>query len=101
MLANVSLRGKIELLKKKATAQRVATQGTIDLQHIGFTFSKDKIELKNLTGNLQFSNNDLALSNVSGKLGNSDFTFNGFFKNIITFLLFENQPIGIETDLKS
>lgn len=101
MLANVSLQGKIELLKKKATAQRVATQGTIDLQHIGFIFGKDKIELKNLTGNLQFSNNDLALSNVSGKLGNSDFTFNGFFKNIITFLLFENQPIGIETDLKS
>jgi hypothetical protein len=41
------------------------------------------------------------LSNVSGKLGRSDFVLNGFFKNIITFLLFENQPIGIETDLKS
>jgi hypothetical protein len=41
------------------------------------------------------------LSNVSGKLGNSDFRLNGFFKNIITFLLFENQPIGIETDLRS
>jgi len=101
LLANVSLRGKIELLKKKATAQRVTTQGTVDLENIGFSFGKDKIELSNLMGNLQFSNNDLALSNVSGKLGNSDFTFNGFFKNIITFLLFENQPIGIETDLKS
>jgi len=41
------------------------------------------------------------LSNVSGQLENSDFKLNGFFKNIITFLLFENQPIGIETDLKS
>jgi hypothetical protein len=50
---------------------------------------------------MQFNNNDLALSNVSGKLGNSDFLLNGFFKNIVTFLLFENQPIGIETDLKS
>lgn len=101
LLANVSFRGRIELLKKKATAQRVSTQGTIDLQNIGFTFGADRIALENLVGNLQFSNNDLALSNVSGKLGNSDFTFNGFFKNIITFLLFENQPIGIETDLKS
>jgi hypothetical protein len=101
LMANVSLRGKIELLKKKATAQRVTTQGTVDLENIGFSFGKDKIQLEHLMGNLQFSNNDLALSNVSGKLGNSDFTFNGFFKNIITFLLFENQPIGIETDLKS
>ena len=30
-----------------------------------------------------------------------EFLFNGFFKNVITFLLFENQSIGIEADLKS
>ncbi len=101
LLANVSFRGEIDLLKKKATAQKVSTQGTIDLQNISFAFGADNLKLKSLNGNLQFSNNDLALSNVSGQLGNSDFTCNGFFKNIITFLLFENQPIGIETDLKS
>jgi hypothetical protein len=38
---------------------------------------------------------------VGGYFENSDFLLNGFFKNIITFLIFENQPIGIETDLKS
>ena len=101
LLANVSFHGRVGLLKKRATAQRVSTQGTIDLQNIGFSYGEDQIQLQNLTGGMQFNNNDLALSNVSGKLGNSDFLLNGFFKNIITFLLFENQPIGIETDLKS
>jgi hypothetical protein len=101
LLVNVSFNGKIDLLKKKSTAQKALTQGTIDLQQIAFNFGKDNIRIDALNGNLQFSNNDLALSNVSGRLGNSDFTLNGFFKNIITFLLFENQPIGIETDLKS
>ena len=101
LLANVSFQGRVGLLKKRATAQRVSTQGTIDLQNIGFSYGEDQIQLQNLTGGMQFNNNDLALSNVSGKLGNSDFLLNGFFKNIITFLLFENQPIGIETDLKS
>ena len=101
LLANVSFNGKIDLLKKKSTAQKVTTQGTIDLQNIAFNFDKDNTRIERLNGNLQFSNNDLALSNVSGQLGNSDFRLNGFFKNIITFLLFENQPIGIETDLKS
>ena len=101
LLANVSLSGKVGLLKKRSTAQRVSTEGTIELQNIGFAYGPDKIELQKLSGNMQFNNNDLALSNVSGKLGNSDFLLNGFFKNIITFLLFENQPIGIETDLKS
>lgn len=101
LLANVAFRGRIELLKKKSTAQKVSTRGTIDLQDLAFGFGEDNTRLRELNGNLQFSNNDLALSNVRGKLGNSDFTLNGFFKNIITFLLFDNQPIGIETDLKS
>ncbi len=101
ILANVSFDGRVGLLKKRSTAQRVSTQGTVELQNIGLSYGEDKIELQSLTGNMQFNNNDLALSNVSGKVGNSDFRLNGFFKNIITFLLFENQPIGIETDLKS
>jgi len=101
LLADVSFEGKIELLKKKATAQRVSTLGTIELQDIRLEYGPEKILLQKVNGNLQFSNNDLALSNVSGKLGNSDFLLNGFFKNVITFLLFEDQPIGIETDLKS
>lgn len=99
--ANVSFEGKVSLLKKRSTAQRVSTTGTIDLSDINLTYGKDKIPLEHLNGSLQFNNNDLALSNVSGKLGNSDFVLNGFFKNVITFLLFENQPIGIEADLKS
>lgn len=99
--ANVSFEGKIAFLKKRSTAQKVSTTGTIDLNNINLVYGKDKISLVRLHGGLQFNNNDLALSNVSGKLGNSDFVLNGFFKNVVTFLLFENQPIGIEADLKS
>jgi hypothetical protein len=101
LLVDIALEGKIQLLKNKATAQRVSTLGTVELQDINLEYGKEKIPLRDLEGNLQFSNNDLALSNVSGKLGNSDFLLNGFFKNIITFVLFEDQPIGIETDLKA
>jgi hypothetical protein len=101
LLVDLAFEGKVALLKNKATAQRVSTQGTVELQEINLAYGKEKIPVQHLKGNLQFNNNDLALSNVSGKLGNSDFLLNGFFKNIITFLLFENQPIGIETDLKA
>ncbi len=98
---DIAFNGKTSLLKNKATAQRVSTLGTVDLEGINLLYGEKKIPLENLRGNLQFNNNDLALSNVTGKLGDSDFLLNGFFKNIVTFLLFENQPIGIETDLKS
>lgn len=101
MVVDVSFEGKLSLLKSKSTAQKVSTQGTVDLQDISLDYGKEKIPMHNLNGNLQFNNNDLALSNVSGTLGDSDFILNGFFKNIITFILFENQPIGIEADLQS
>lgn len=101
LVVDVAFRGRVNLLKNKNTAQQVSTLGTIDMKGVNLLYGKNKIPLENLRGNMQFNNNDLALSNVSGKLGDSDFLLNGFFKNIITFLLFEGQPIGIETDLKS
>lgn len=101
LVVDIAFAGKVSLLKNKNTAQQVSTLGTVDLKGVNLLYGKNKIPLENLQGNLQFNNNDLALSNVSGKLGDSDFLLNGFFKNIITFLLFEGQPIGIETDLKA
>ncbi len=99
--ADIMFEGKTSLLKKKATAQKVKTNGAITLNNVNFAYGKQGIRFKDINGTLQFNNNDLALSNVRGHFENSDFQLNGFFKNIITFLLFENQPIGIETDLKS
>lgn len=98
---DVAFNGRASLLKNKNTAQQVSTLGTINMQGVNLLYGERNIPLENLQGSLQFNNNDLALSNVSGKLGNSDFVLNGFFKNIITFMLFEGQPIGIETDLKA
>lgn len=98
---DVSFEGRLSLLKSKQTAQQATTSGTIEMRNLNFLFGEDKLPVKNLNGMLQFDKNDMALSNVSAVIGNSDVVLNGFFKNIITFLLFENQPIGIEADLKS
>ncbi len=99
--ADVSLDGRVSELRKKATAQHVKTQGSIEMKGLQITAGKQNLHFKDLNGSLQFNHNDLALSNVNGHFENSDFELNGFFKNIITFLLFEDQPIGIETDLRS
>ena len=101
LLTDVSFEGQLSWLKSKATAQRANATGTIEMQNLNFLYGPTKLPIKNISGLLQFNNNDLALSNVSVQAGNSDFLFNGFFKNVITFLLFKNQPIGIEADLKS
>jgi hypothetical protein len=99
--ADIAFEGQTSLLKNKSTVQRVKTNGAIVMSNVNFAYGKQQAHLKNINGTLQFNNHDLALSNVTGYFENSDFRLNGFFKNIITFLLFENQPIGIEADLKS
>ena len=99
--ADFAIVGQIELLKRKTTAQQVQTSGTIDLSNVDFEMVDGDVHFKNLNGSLQFNNNDLAMSNFSGQLEKSDFVLNGFFKNVVAFLLFDDQPIGIEADLKS
>jgi len=101
LLAHLAFEGKPSWLKSKATAQKATATGSVQLDSINFVYGEREIPVKNLNGLLQFTNNDLALSSFSGQLGKSDFIMNGFFKNIITFLFFEDQPIGIETDLKA
>ncbi|MBS1682103.1 MAG: hypothetical protein JST48_10345 [Bacteroidetes bacterium] len=99
--ADIKFEGRLSLLKDKHTAQQVHASGTLDLKELSFKLEKQNANFENWNGTLQFNKNDIAMSNVSGRLDKSDFMLNGFLKNVITFVLFENQPIGIEADLKS
>jgi hypothetical protein len=101
IIADISFEGKTAWLKSKATAQQASALGNIDLKNLSFTLGADSVQINDLSGALQFNKNDLALSNVEGKIGRSDFLLNGFFKNVITWMLFENQPVSIEADLRS
>lgn len=99
--ANIALAGKVSLLKNKATAQEVQASGSIELDDVAFAVERKKIKFSEIHGALQFNKNDIAMSNLSGRLDQNDFVLNGFLKNVIPFLLFEHQPIGIEADLHS
>jgi hypothetical protein len=99
--ADISLEGDIDNLRKRQTAQQVKTRGRLDLDDVNLVVGKRKIRISDLKGSLQFNNNDIVLSNTSWRTESSDFLLNGTFRNSITFMLFDNQPIGIEADLKS
>ncbi len=97
---DISVKGRVEDLKKKQTVQRISTSGEIEL--IGVHVAHENLlPIDQLSGSLIFNKNDLAISNLKGNYGASDFLLNGFFRNIISFILFENQPLGIEADMQS
>ena len=98
---NISFEGYLQDLKNKTGASKIKTSGDVNLENVDISIDELKLPLTALNGNLLFNNNDLALSEVRGKLGNSDFLLNGFFKNIIAYALFDNEPVGIESTLVS
>jgi len=98
---NLDFTGRLSYLKNKNTVDRVEINGDISLLDVSFKWKKSKLPFKKLNGTLLFNNNDLALNEVSGTLGKSDFQLNGFFKNIITYLLLDQKKFGIEADLRS
>lgn len=97
---SITLTGDIEKLKSKATAQQVKVAGNVTLDNVTFNYNKKGI-ISNLNGKFIFNNNDLALQRVSGMIGKNDFQLHGFFKNIVPYLLFDNQPVGIDAQLKA
>ena len=97
---DISFEGKIKNLRKNNSAA-IKTSGEIILKNLQFELASSKLPFKDFKGSFIFKNDDLAISDFSGFVGSSDFMLNGFFKNIVAYLIFEDQPITIEADLNS
>lgn len=98
---DISFKGKIDHLKSKQLAQKIKASGQLQLIDANIESSKFNLGLNKLNGVLLFNNNDIAFEKLSGSYGQSDFEFNGLFKNLWAYLLLPNEPIGIEATLKS
>lgn len=96
---DISFEGKIKNLRNNNAA--IKTSGEIILKNLQFELTSSKLPFRDFKGSFIFKNDDLAISDFSGYIGSSDFMLNGFFKNIVAYLIFEDQPITIEADLNS
>ncbi|QSE97949.1 AsmA-like C-terminal region-containing protein [Fulvivirga lutea] len=93
--------GKLSDLKSKELTKRVKTNGQIELNDITLDSGLFKYPVNKLTGLLLINQNDIAINNLSGLYGGSDFKLNGYFRNIMAYLLLPNEPIGIEATFLS
>lgn len=98
---DISFESRLNNLRKKGGVTKAKTSGEIILKDLSFDLANTKLPFTNFRGSFIFKNEDLAISDFSGKVGSSDFMVNGFFKNIIAYVIFEGQPISIEADLQS
>ena len=101
MSLDVSFKGPVKYLKSSKAVDNFQTSGEVTLADLSFGLSKNNLPFQDFKGHFLFNGRDLAISNFSGRIGNSDFLINGLFRNIIAFLFSKNQPIGIEADLQA
>ncbi|MBW8050086.1 MAG: DUF3971 domain-containing protein [Cytophagales bacterium] len=98
---NMDLSGGLEQLKQINLSKNFNTSGEFSLRNFDLTLKNISLNFKNFNGNFLFNKNDIAATNFSGKIGSSDFLINGFFKNLLPYLLFEDQTLFMEADLRS
>jgi hypothetical protein len=76
--------------------ENLKMEGTLALKDANLKLKNDSIN-----GNFKFDNNDIAIEDFSGKVSSSDFSLQGSFRNIMGYILKENEDLTIEARLHS
>lgn len=102
LIFNLNFRGKInkqainihDFINSKTTGQAI-------LSNIRFSLKNDTRDYQISQGDLQFTNNDVVINILTGRISGSDFNLKGSFNNVIPFIFIENQKIEVNADLFS
>ncbi len=97
---DASFKGKIVDLKRYSTINKTSLNGKMQIKNVTLKPTNQKSAYKNMSGDFETNGNDLEVTNFSGLCGHSDFTLNGSFKNLASFLFLPNQPLNANSDLK-
>lgn len=98
---NINLNGDINNFKKASTAHKIDNSGEILLSGVEGIYKQYPLPFKDISGRLLFNKNDIAINGLSGKIGVSDLEVNGFFLNIIPYLLNDSESLLIEAATNS
>ncbi len=93
---NVHLNGDINNPK---LAKNFKADGDVTLNNVSFVLEGERLPFNKINGSLSLRKNDLAVSNLSGFVGRSDFKLNGFFKDFPRLFADKASPIRLQADL--
>jgi len=74
----------------------VTTFGDLSVTNMDMKLKNNSLPFMGINGDFKFDNNDLVINTFTGNAGNSDFDMKGTFKNMIGFILKENQDITVD-----
>lgn len=81
--------------------EKISTSGDLKVEGMNLKLKNYKLDFTAINGDFKFDNNDLAVNLLTGNVASSDFELKGFFRNLVGFVMKENESISIEASLNS
>lgn len=98
---NLYFSGMQKHLQEPAGAQHLTTSGQLFISDFTFNISENDLDFRDFNGSFLFDKNDLIINGFHGEIGQSDFDLSGFFHNVISYALLEDQTLGIAAEFSS
>jgi hypothetical protein len=80
---------------------KARASGNLSAKNLAFALKNNKLTYHGFNGSLQFRNNDLLIESFSGKVGGSDFTVSGFFRNVLPYIFLEGETLHMVASLQA
>ncbi len=97
LVADINYRGAYQAGAEMA----VAANGLVRMSGVGFTREKSNVKVKDLNGQFELKNGRIYVDELRGVIGETDLKLNGFFDNLLGYLLFKDQPLRFEARFSS
>lgn len=98
---NIKLKAKYTDLQKDNNLKEISSEGIIKIINTKIVPGKYGLSIDNINGDYKFLKSDLRINQMTFSIGKSDFKINGFFRNLFSFILVENEDLEIDASLVS
>lgn len=85
----------------KGSPEKITASGEIKLENTSLSLRNSGYVFSGLNGNFLFNRNDVALNDLKGMLGKNDFLLNGYFRNFIPNILYDEEKLIVNASLDS
>ncbi len=103
LITEIKFKGKIKALNKFTAEdfRNSKTKGTLVLKQVNLNLKNNSHQYSNINGKFTFNNNDIKIDSLSLNILENDFYIQGYLKNILSYLIVEDQMLFVSADIQS
>ncbi len=103
LLVDIEFKGKLGKKMKINHNQFMASRvnGSVKASDLSFRIKDDPRDYHSIHADFTFNNNDILVHRFSGNASSSDFSMNGYFRNVLPWLFIEGERIFVDATLSS